>query len=180
MIAPPADAFALTIAALQCMNLLAFANEKKSPTPYSKFAHDDAKAKIPSRWGMLLIYGPAFAAALYCAATAPQLNGRELLVASLLALHFGKRVAEVLGLHKYSGSVQAAASGFIGFFYALVVLLICSQQHKVPASLYAQRPSFQVHRKWFAHFSGSDFIRPLPRLFLGCIDTYFCDQGFIF
>lgn len=141
MIAPPADAFALTIAALQCMNLLAFANEKKSPTPYSKFAHDDAKAKIPSRWGMLLIYGPAFAAALYCAATAPQLNGRELLVASLLALHFGKRVAEVIGLHKYSGSVQAAASGFIGFFYALVVLLICSQQHKVPASLYAQRPS---------------------------------------
>merc|ERR1719149_549886 len=98
-------------------------------------------AELSSRWGMLLIYGPAFAAALYCAATAPQLNGRELLVAFLLALHFGKRVAEGIGLHKYSGSVQAAASGFIGFFYALVVLLICSQQHKVPASLYAQRPS---------------------------------------
>jgi len=137
----PTSTDGLCIAGLQCLNLLAGVNEIASPTPYSKFAADD-KAKsagmIPSKLGMLGIYVPPAAAA--AAALAIDVgsagNGRETIVAGLLLTHFGKRVAEVLCIHRYSGSMASGTAGFIGTFYSLIVVLVAWQQRAVPASLY--------------------------------------------
>merc|ERR1719174_1464683 len=93
------DTFTLCVSAVQCFNLLAFANEMKAPTAYSKFA-SDSQLSIPSRMGMLLIYMPAMSAALYCVARAGSANGREALVAAMLLLHFAKRVVETLCVHR--------------------------------------------------------------------------------
>lgn len=142
MLHVPHDGFSLAITAMQCLNLGAFANELKSPTPYSKFAEQLAdsgnKLTLPSRQGMLLIYLPAMATSAACLAGAPiGGNGREIIVRALLLLHFAKRVAETLFVHEYSGSASAPVAGFIGVYYALTAWLVSAQQSGVPASLYA-------------------------------------------
>lgn len=86
---------------------------------------------------MLVIYAPPTAVAGAALALAPAVNGRELLVASLLLIHFGKRCLETLFVHRYSGTVKAATAGFIGVFYSLVTLLISVMQAGVPAAIYA-------------------------------------------
>lgn len=137
----PTDTLSLAITGIQLLNLGAFANEMKSPTPYSKFAEKTAAsggAMIPSRQGMLLIYVPAMLTSAACLATAPAIgNGREILVGALLLAHFAKRVFETLFVHVYSGSTSAPVAGFIGVYYALIALLISSQQNHVPAGFYA-------------------------------------------
>ena len=112
-LALPTTTVGLCITALQCCNLLAFANEKQTPTGYSKFAA--AKASIPSRRGMLIIYTPSLVVSAAMLATAPAVNGREAIVAGMLLLHFAKRVAEVLCVHQYSGFVDNMCF-FIGPF----------------------------------------------------------------
>lgn len=134
----PSSAAGCAITAFQCLNLMAFANEKTTPTGYSKFA--EKGARIPSQRGMLIIYTPAFATAAALLATSPAINGREALVAGLLLVHFGKRVFEVLCVHVYSGSMGPMCY-FIATFYALLTLLICVQTQHVPAELYARPAS---------------------------------------
>ena len=135
----PVSTAGLAISAVQCLNILAFANEKQSPTGYSKFA-DKATAKVPSQTGMLIIYVPAMVTAGAMLATAPQVNGREALVAGMTLVHFAKRVFEVLCVHKYSGNMGPMCY-FIGTFYALLTLLITVQTQNVPPSLYAAAAS---------------------------------------
>merc|ERR1740138_1440732 len=135
----PVSTAGLTISAVQCLNVLAFAIEKQTPTGYSKFA-DKATAKIPSQTGMLIIYVPAMVTAASMLATAHQVNGREALVAGMTLVHFAKRVFEVLCVHKYSGNMGPMCY-FIGTFYALLTLLITVQTQNVPPSLYAAAAS---------------------------------------
>ena len=136
----PTSTAGLVITGLQCLNLGAAFNEMQSPTPYSKFAQNVEGSTIPSQQGMLLIYVPATLTSLAFltkSAVVPMLNGRELIVATLLAVHFAKRVAEVLYVHDYSGQCSKPTATFIGVFYALISLLILVQQSAVPASIYA-------------------------------------------
>ena len=135
----PVSTAGLAIAAAQCLNILSFANEKTTPTGYSKFA-DQKVSKIPSQTGMLIIYVPAMLTAGAMLATAPQVNGREALVAGLTLVHFAKRVFEVLFVHKYSGNMGPMCYA-IGTFYALLTLLITVQTQHVPPSLYAAAAS---------------------------------------
>merc|ERR1712087_91275 len=100
---PPANAFSVCVTALQCANLLAGLNEVQQPTKYSKFAPTVPPVAVSSRTGMLIIYGPALAVSAASVLLVPHINGREVLTAALLALHFAKRCAEVLFVHKYSG-----------------------------------------------------------------------------
>lgn len=93
-------------------------------TPYGRFfnpAPKDADAKplappasVPSQTGMFVIYAPAFAVgtwfALSAAGVVPgassmgaaaAVNGRELVCAAMVALHFFKRLVEVCVLGLY-------------------------------------------------------------------------------
>ena len=118
----PCSTAGVAIAAVQCLNLAAFANEAQAPTGYSKFAPKDAR--IPSRRGMAIIYTPALITAMAMVTAAPAVNGREALVASMVAIHFAKRVAEVFFVHKYSGHMGPMCY-VISTFYSLLTLLIC-------------------------------------------------------
>jgi len=130
------DALSLVVTALQVFNLFAGVNESQSPTPYSKFAK---QGKLPSKLAMLVIYSPAFCVSIGAVLTSLSLmyNGRELLTAVLLLIHFGKRMAEVCFLHIYSGHADPMASAFIGTFYALLSAWVVRQQRHVPADFYS-------------------------------------------
>lgn len=111
------------LALLQCL-LVATAglNEVQNPTQYSKFA-DQKTAKLPSKYGMLLLYAPSAIVASVWTITA--LGDSTLTLASIcVALHFGKRVLEALFLHKYSGTMDLGTSVGIGSYYALASALI--------------------------------------------------------
>jgi len=132
----------MAIAAVQCLNLAAGLAEKEQPTGYSKFANK-MTATMPSRHGMMLIYTPALVTSCAVAVTAPAVNGREALVASLLVAHFGKRCLEVLFLHRYSGTLEGKMAFFISIMYSLMSLLVGVQTQHVPAALYSE-PVSQV------------------------------------
>jgi very-long-chain enoyl-CoA reductase len=135
----PTDAASLAIAAFQSLNLLAAANEIKNPTPYSKFARGFAGAKLPSRLGMLSIYTPSAVISgisLLTSLTSGLASERTVLVAAMLFVHFAKRVAETLLLHRFSGSMVGGTAAFISIFYSLVTCLVLVQQGRVPLSVY--------------------------------------------
>jgi hypothetical protein len=69
---------------------------------YGRFAKGSQKRQIPSQLGMLLLYSPPMLIALYYFLTLGDAEnlGRAKLMAALLGVHFGKRVLEVLFLHK--------------------------------------------------------------------------------
>jgi hypothetical protein len=140
---------------IQFINLpMMYLNEKKSAMPYSKFAasfQEDKKEKmIPSKLGMLIIYGPAFVAALtyMLLSSSERITSRyEVHLASWMVMaHFLKRTLEVLFLHKYSGSTVESAAKMIGFAYALQGTLICCTANQSPSgsSLYASTFLFMV------------------------------------
>jgi hypothetical protein len=120
---------------LQILNIFAGYNEEtKSPTPYSKFAHEfSAKSEkkevmVPSRLGMLIIYAPAMITGMMYLLVLPFFfeSVQPSLAGWLVVAHFSKRNLEVLFLHKYSGSTAFNAASMIGCFYALIAFMICS------------------------------------------------------
>ncbi|KAG0497190.1 hypothetical protein HPP92_001881 [Vanilla planifolia] len=79
--------------------------------------------RISSRVGMLMLYSPAMVAAL-ASFFVPGLvvDLRAQLVASALAIHFAKRVLEVLFVHQYSGQMilDSAIPISLSYFSATV------------------------------------------------------------
>jgi very-long-chain enoyl-CoA reductase len=131
---PTWDAANLGITAVQIFALGGCVGELQGQNAgYSKFAHPERKFKLKSRLGMVILYSPGLAASLYYLATVPRVggNGRELATASLLALHYGKRVLECLFLHKYSGSMDGDFLIPVSTFYALTAVLYAHQQKTV-------------------------------------------------
>lgn len=117
--------------ALQLINVFAGYNgELKSATPYSKFAHtssaEQKEAMIPSRLGMLIIYGPATITGMLYLLVLPLYfeSFQPSLAAWMVLIHFAKRTLEVVFLHKYSGSSALAVARMIGVFYALGTFMI--------------------------------------------------------
>jgi len=122
----------IAIAALQGLGLGGCAGELNGENAgYSKFAHPEKAFKVPSRVGMLSLYAPALAVSGYYLSNAPNKNGREVVTAGLLCLHFGKRVLESLFLHKYSGTMDGDFLIPISTSYALTAALIAHQQLQV-------------------------------------------------
>merc|ERR1719498_208134 len=72
---------------------------------YSKFAQGIENAgSIPSKLGMFVIYFPACLIGIYWFLSHSH-TSRGHLCAMLMIIHFGKRSAETLFLHQYSGNM---------------------------------------------------------------------------
>lgn len=121
--APPTGPWGAAIAGFQCFIIAtAGLNEVYNPTQYSKFNDGDENQlkQITTRKGMFLLYAPSVVVAAGCMAT----QAKPTLAAPLLAVHFGKRVLEVLFLHKYSGTMGLKEACGISTYYSLVTALI--------------------------------------------------------
>ncbi|KQK20822.1 3-oxo-5-alpha-steroid 4-dehydrogenase 2 [Brachypodium distachyon] len=101
--------------------------------PYSKFWHaivvsgsgqkKRAERLLPSRAAMLMAYTPALVAAAAAFAVPGAVEGlRAQLLAGALAVHFLKRVLEVLFIHRYSGSMPLNTALLISSSYVLITV----------------------------------------------------------
>eukprot|EP01018_Ginkgo_biloba_P024572 Gb_15500 [translate_table: standard] len=112
---------------------------------YSKFAESNQRspsAQLSSRTGMLFFYAPAFVIAcffLFCKLEWPiasillqklgllqlsitlhlhkEAGIRLLILTGAIAIHFFKRILEVLFIHRYSGEIAIDTAIFVSFFY---------------------------------------------------------------
>lgn len=122
----------IIVTALQGLGLAGCSGELKGDNAgYSKFADPTKKFKVPSRVGMMILYTPALLVSCVYLLTAPNSNGREVVTAGLLCLHFGKRVLETLFLHNYSGTMDCDMMLPISVSYALTAALTAHQQFLV-------------------------------------------------
>ncbi|KAK8943158.1 Polyprenol reductase 1 [Platanthera zijinensis] len=89
--------------------------------------------RISSRAGMLLIYAPAMIAAVAAPFAVPGLldGVRSQLVTAAVAIHFAKRVLEVLFLHSYSGQMILDSIITISLSYFLFAVTVIYSQHLV-------------------------------------------------
>ncbi|GMH96791.1 hypothetical protein TrVE_jg14064 [Triparma verrucosa] len=118
---PPNLAFS-AIAAVQISSI--FAGSGDTQAPYSKFAlGQKLDAPIPSKLGMLIIYSPAAAYALYALLQDSWTISSPTLI-PLLLIHFAKRLFETVFVHKYSGSTSLPLASGIGTYYVLMSALI--------------------------------------------------------
>ncbi|KAL6647018.1 hypothetical protein ACP70R_014455 [Stipagrostis hirtigluma subsp. patula] len=135
---PPASAFVTAMSAVSLASLAnaGLAELRGDHMAYSKFWHvmaaggagrDPTKrgagaggALLSSRDGMLVAYAPALVAAAASFAVPGAVEGaRAQLLSAALAVHFLKRVLEVLFVHRYSGSMPLATALTISTSYLL-------------------------------------------------------------
>lgn len=110
-----------------------YKGEIEKPMPYSKFAAESpsaakSAAMIPSRTGMLIIYVPATIVAFIFQYLLPQFASMAFtptIAGWMVLVHFLKRDAEALFLHKYSGETDSNAAKLISVSYALTSFAIC-------------------------------------------------------
>lgn len=86
---------------------------------------------ISSRLGMFILYAPAAVAAVCSFFFFPDLDfdSRTKLLAFLLALHFAKRVFEVLFIHQYSGRMLLESAIPITLSYTLSTITMIYSQY---------------------------------------------------
>jgi very-long-chain enoyl-CoA reductase len=92
---------------------------------YSKFATQDARWTLPSRWGMLLLYAPAalLFPVMHVVFGAPW-TWWHLLIAAMGCVHFTKRCLEALYLHRYSGVTNMMSTIAISLLYSTQAILL--------------------------------------------------------
>ncbi|KAJ4882721.1 3-oxo-5-alpha-steroid 4-dehydrogenase family protein [Raphanus sativus] len=107
-----------------------FNNNKASSSPSSSPQQPQKPplGSFSSRTGMLLLYTPAFLAAAASFFLVPSDDLRFLLLKSALALHFFKRIFEVMFIHKYSGEMAIeSALTITSSYFSSTALLLYSQ-----------------------------------------------------
>nr|CAB3451982.1 unnamed protein product [Digitaria exilis] len=127
--APSPVVAAMTAAFAPALAFLSFSEFRGGHLAYSKFARASA-ALLPSRAGMFVLYAPAFVAALASFAVPGAVQGpRAHLLAAAIAIHFLKRVLEVLFVHRYSGSMPLVTALFISSYYLSSSIAMIYAQH---------------------------------------------------
>mmetsp|Transcript_22669 Transcript_22669/g.38758 ORF Transcript_22669/g.38758 Transcript_22669/m.38758 type:complete len:296 (-) Transcript_22669:64-951(-) len=126
--------------------LSSYANERNPETraQYSKFSQagsgESSQTKKttpsstwPSKLAMFVIYAPALVASVVLLVLGSKNDiynelsfsvPKPSIAAYLCAIHFAKRVAEVLFLHHYSGRTDIGTPIMIGVFYTLITTLV--------------------------------------------------------
>ncbi|TMW97740.1 hypothetical protein EJD97_005038 [Solanum chilense] len=149
---PPPSLFVTTMSIISVVSLASggFSEIKGKHMQYSKFfgtienENDEKKkkkkkkAKIESKLGMILLYGPSFLGGISSFAIFPNGDLRFALVCSALSIHFFKRLFEVLFVHKYSGSmdVEDAIAISLSYFLSTITMIYCqhlSQDFQEPS-----------------------------------------------
>uniref|UniRef100_A0A2N9EHN2 Uncharacterized protein n=1 Tax=Fagus sylvatica TaxID=28930 RepID=A0A2N9EHN2_FAGSY len=110
---PPPSLFitAMSVVSLTSLVYTGFSEVRGNHLKYSKFWNVNSpksgrkQIKLSSTTGMLILYTPAFLAALTSFLLFPPQDFRSLLLHSALAIHFFKRIFEVLFVHRYSGGM---------------------------------------------------------------------------
>jgi 3-oxo-5-alpha-steroid 4-dehydrogenase len=119
-----------------------FSGEAENPMPYSKFAGKAtaSTSMIPSKIGMLIIYGPATIISLVYQTLLPLLwhNATATPAGWLVIAHFLKRDLEVMFLHKYSGHTELGTARMISAVYSLTSFMICAVAPHEPSALDTQ------------------------------------------
>ncbi|PUZ68475.1 hypothetical protein GQ55_2G031800 [Panicum hallii var. hallii] len=144
---PPASVY---VAAMSAVSLVSMANAglaelRGNHMAYSKFWHVVAAgaggdkqrrqgggggALLKSRDGMLVAYAPALVAAAASFAVPGAVEGaRAQILSAALAVHFLKRVLEVLFVHRYSGSMPLDTAVTIATSYLLSTVTMIYAQH---------------------------------------------------
>ncbi|TVU41494.1 hypothetical protein EJB05_15020 [Eragrostis curvula] len=145
---PPASVY---LTAMSAVSLVSMANAGLSELrgahmAYSKFWHVMAAAGgagagqqqrgsgggalLSSRDGMLVAYAPALLAAAVSFAVPGVVDGaRAELLSAVLAVHFLKRVLEVLFVHRYSGNMPLATAVTISSSYLIGTVNMIYAQH---------------------------------------------------
>ncbi|XP_062187996.1 uncharacterized protein LOC133891297 [Phragmites australis] len=138
---PLASAFVAAMSAVSVASLasLGLSELRGEHMAYSKFWHVVAGVKqrqqgggalLPSRGGMLVAYAPALVAALASFAVPGAVDGtRAQLLSAALAVHFLKRVLEVLLVHRYSGSMPLSTALTISSCYLFNSVAMIYVQH---------------------------------------------------
>ncbi|CAN6181329.1 unnamed protein product [Urochloa humidicola] len=125
---------ALTAACAAVLAALALSEFRGANLAYSKFGaasvRSGAAPRLPSRAGMFVIYAPALAAALASFAVPGAVEGlRAQVLAAAVAVHFLKRVLEVLFVHRYSGGMPLGTALLISSCYLFNAVAMIYVQH---------------------------------------------------
>jgi len=130
-----------------------FLNRSGGLLSYSKFAKGvKLGMNVPSRLGMFMLYFPA------CAYGYSKISGNENradALAHMICAHFAKRCFECIFVHKYSGSMPAASSAFISFFYTLLAFSTSYFVEKIPESAFEEWTLVWGRRLFYLGLAGN-------------------------
>ncbi|ESQ41583.1 hypothetical protein EUTSA_v10014355mg [Eutrema salsugineum] len=125
------------------------ASSSSSSSSSSPQTQKQRLGSISSRTGMLCLYTPAFLAASASFFVLPSDDLRFLLLKSALALHFFKRIFEVLFIHKYSGEMAVeSAITITSSYFSSTALMLYSQN----LTLGLKEPAFDLKLAGIAMF----------------------------
>ncbi|VAH46379.1 hypothetical protein VPH35_028895 [Triticum aestivum] len=135
---PPASAFvtAMSVVSFASLASAGLSELRSQHMAYSKFWHvvsgqqqkkgGTGGVQLSGRDGMLVAYAPALVAAAASFVVPGTVEG---LRAELLAVHFLKRVLEVLFIHRYSGNMPLNTALAISSSYLLSAITMIYAQH---------------------------------------------------
>ncbi|KAL4015593.1 hypothetical protein IC575_023182 [Cucumis melo] len=135
---PPPSTFVnvMTVVSSTSLAMAGLSEIKGKHLQYSKFWNSNSgsklsaqESKLSSKYGMLLVYTPAFLAGAASFWLFPSGDERFFLLKSALTLHFFKRIFEVLFIHKYSSKMVLKTAIQISFSYFLSTAIMIYTQH---------------------------------------------------